>query len=377
MKYFIIAGEASGDLHAANLMKAILKKDPSAEFAFLGGDLMKAAVGQQPLIHYKQMAFMGFIDVLKNFKTIYKNFNLTKKALNDFNPDSVILVDYPGFNLKIAAYAKKKGFKTTYYISPKLWAWKEGRVKKIKKYVDQLLVILPFEIKFYKKHNINATYVGNPVVDAVQNHQGILRDQFLKNNHLDKRPIIALLPGSRQQEIKMMLPQMLAIIDKFPDYQFVISGAPSFQPENYNIWLKNYPKIPVIFNQTYDLLQHSHSAIVTSGTATLETALFKTPQVVVYKTQNWQYAIGKHFVKIDYFSLPNLIMQRAIIPELLQHDFNTDRLTEELKKLNSGSERQQCLKAYEDLENVLGKEPVSERAAGEIMHFLNQKKPAY
>ncbi len=376
MKYFIIAGEASGDLHAANLMKALLKKDKQAEFLFLGGDLMKAVSHKEPLIHYKKMAFMGVIDVLKNIKTIYRNFKKTKKALIAFKPDSVILVDYPGFNLKIAAFAHKKGYKTTYYISPKLWAWKEGRVKKIKKYVDQLLVILPFETDFYKKHGIEATYVGNPVVDAVKNHQGKSRKEFLHQNKLKDKPVIALLPGSRRQELKMILPGMLKIIKKFPGYQFVISGAPSFKPEDYRRWLKNYPDIPVVFNQTYDLLQHSHSAVVTSGTAALETALFKVPQVVVYKTHNWQYAIGKHLVKIDFFSLPNLIMQRPIIPELLQHEFNTQNLTKHLKALNKGPEREQCLKDYEELENLLGKEPVSEKVANEIVAFIKKQKPA-
>ncbi len=366
MKYFIIAGEASGDLHASNLMKAIKNRDTQAKFQFLGGDLMQQVAQQPPLVHYNQMAFMGVIDVVKNIRKIFHNLKLTKKALLDFNPDVVVLVDYPGFNLKIAKFAKQKGFKTVYYISPKLWAWKEGRVKQIRKYIDKLLVILPFEIDFYKKHQIQATYVGNPVVDAVTNHQGLSRHVFLEKFGLDNRPVIALLPGSRRQELKMMLPTMLSVIEHFQEYQFVISGAPSFDISDYKSFLHNR-NIPVIFGHTYDLLQHSHSAIVTSGTAALETALFNVPQVVVYKTHQWQYAIGKHLVKIDYFSLPNLIMQRQIVPELLQNSFNTGILTKILKELNQGDRRSRQLQDYKDLQTLLGHEPTSDKAADNII----------
>jgi len=371
MKYFIIAGEASGDLHAANLMKALKKQDFQADFKFLGGDLMQKVAGQNPLIHYNQMAFMGVVDVIKNLKTIRQNFKKTKKALLDYRPDVVILVDYPGFNLKMAEFAHKNNFKTVYYISPKLWAWKEGRVKKIKKYIDRLLIILPFEKEFYKKHQVDAIYVGNPVVDAVQQHKGLQGNVFLDKFGLDHRPVIAILPGSRRQELKMMLPTMLSVVKKFPDYQFVISGAPSFSQQDYDEFFKDQPNIPVIFGHTYNLLQHSHSAIVTSGTAALETALFKVPQVVVYKTHQWQYAIGKHLVKIKYFSLPNLIMNREIVKELLQHDFNTAILSEELQKINSGEQRHQQLKDYQDLQNLLGTEPASDKAATEIIKKLS------
>ncbi len=371
MKYFIIAGEASGDLHAHNLMKEIIKKDPEAEFAFLGGDLMQKIAGKFPLIHYKNMAFMGVIDVIKNLRSILKNIKTTQKAILQFNPDVVILVDYPGFNLKIAAFAKQKGFKTVYYISPKLWAWKEGRVKKIKKYIDKLLVILPFEPDFYQKHDIRAEYVGNPVVDAVQNHRGLSRNDFYEKFGLDERPLIALLPGSRKQELKMMLPVMLSVTETFPDYQFVISGAPSFSEADYQPFLSG-KTVPVIFGHTYDLLQNAHSAIVTSGTAALETALFNVPQVVVYKTHNWQYEIGKHLVKIPYFSLPNLIMNREIVKELLQYDFNTTVLTNELQQINSGEKRQQILKDYQELQQILGRGGVSEKAAGHLLDFIRE-----
>jgi lipid-A-disaccharide synthase len=370
MKYFIIAGEASGDLHASNLIKALKEKDPSAEFTFLGGYLMQEATNQSPLIHYNQMAFMGVVDVIKNIGKIYKNLKQTKKALLEFNPDVVILVDYPGFNLKMAAFAKKHHYKTIYYISPKLWAWKEGRVKQIRKYVDQLLTILPFETEFFAKHQIKANYVGNPVVDAVQNHKALSKSDFLKQFNLPDKPIIALLPGSRKQELKMMLPTMLTVVDQFPEYQFVISGAPSFTQKDYEPFLTKDKNIPVIFNHTYDLLQHSHSAIVTSGTAALETALFEVPQVVVYKTHQWQYAIGKHLVKIPYFSLPNLIMKKEIIMELLQNDFNTERLAKELKQINDGAKRQEILADYQDLKNLLGHHSASVKAAGKIIDFI-------
>ncbi len=372
MKYFIIAGEASGDLHAANLMKAILQQDNEAEFRYLGGDLMHKVTKRPPLIHYNQMAFMGVIDVVKNIRIIYHNLQQTKKAIVDYNPDVVILADYPGFNLKIAEFAKKKAFKTVYYISPKLWAWKEGRVKKIRKYIDKLLVILPFEIAFYNKHQVIAEYVGNPVVDAVQNHKGLSRNEFFDKFQLDNRPVIALLPGSRRQELKMMLPTMLSVVKDFSEYQFVISGAPSFGKSDYQEFIKDYPQLPIIFGHTYDLLRHSHSAIVTSGTAALETALFKVPQIVVYKTYNWQYEIGKHLVKIPYFSLPNLIMQKEIVRELLQYDFNPAVLKSELQQINQGDKRRQVLVDYNELKNLLGSEPASEKAAKSIINFIKK-----
>ena len=362
MKYFIIAGEASGDLHAANLMKAIKEKDTGAEFEFPGGDLMRNIAGFPPLIHYNQMAFMGVIDVVKNIKTIYHNIKKTKKAILKFNPDKVILVDYPGFNLKIAKFSHRKGFETIYYISPKLWAWKEGRVKQIRKYVDKLLLILPFEIAFYNKHKIKADYVGNPVVDAVQNFRGLGRNEFLQKFNLDNRPVIALLPGSRRQELKMMLPTMLSVVTDFPEYQFVLSGAPGFTKDDYKEFLQDRD-IPIIFNHTYDLLQNAHSAIVTSGTAALETALFKVPQIVVYKTQKWQYEIGKHLVKIKFFSLPNLILNKEAVRELLQYDYNPTVLKAELQSINEGDKRIEVLDDYVLLINLLGTSSASEKAA--------------
>ena len=366
MKYFIIAGEASGDLHASNLMKAIIQKDPEAKFEFLGGDLMRRVAGIPPLIRYKNMAFMGVIDVVKNLKTILHNIRVTKKAILDFHPDKVILVDYPGFNLKIAKFTHKHSFETIYYISPKLWAWKEGRVKKIKKYIDKLLVILPFEIAFYNKHQIKAQYVGNPVVDAVMQFKGLGRNAFLEKFHLDNRPIIALLPGSRKQELQMMLPTMLSVVKDFPEYQFVLSGAPGFTSEDYNVFLQG-ANIPIVFNHTYDLLQNAHSALVTSGTAALETALFKVPQVVVYKTHQWQYDIGKHFVKIEHFSLPNLILGKEAVKELIQKDFNPVVLKSELTSINAGSKRKQILQDYQQLIDLLENDSASDNAAEIIL----------
>jgi len=365
MKYFIIAGEASGDLHAANLIKSIRQKDDQADFMFLGGDLMQKATKITPVIHYKDMAFMGVIDVVKNLPTIMRNFKTAKKAILQYNPDVVIFVDYPGFNLKMAKFAKKKGFKTVYYISPKLWAWKEGRVKIIKKYIDKLLVILPFEIAFFNKHGVQASYVGNPVVDAVQNHKGLGRNAFLSKFNLNNKPIIALLPGSRLQELKMTLPTMLSVVDAFPDYQFVLSGAPGFSEEDYQSFLPK-KNIPIIFDHTYDLLQNAHSAIVTSGTATLETALFKVPQVVVYKTHQWQYEIGKHLVKIPYFSLVNLILGKEAVTELLQNSFNTTVLKVELNQINEGNKRNEIMQDYQILIDLLGTDSVSDKAASEI-----------
>ncbi len=372
MKYFIIAGEASGDLHASNLIISLKKLDPDADFEFLGGDLMQKAAKHTPVIHYKRMAFMGFADVLMNIRTILGNFKKAKKALLEYHPDVVILVDYPGFNLKMAAFAKKNDFKTHYYISPKLWAWKEWRVKKIRKYVDKLFVILPFEIPFYNKHNIKAEYVGNPVVDAVMNYRGMGRNAFLQAFNLSNKPIIALLPGSRKQELKMMLPGLLSVAKQFRDYQFVISGAPGLTKADYEAYVQGVD-IPIIFDHTYDLLQIAHSALVTSGTATLETALFKVPQVVVYKTYNWQYYLGKLFVKIPYFSLVNLILNKPAVTELLQYDFNPSVLKMELESINQGKKRTKLLQDYQELSELLGNNSASDKTVALILADLNAK----
>ena len=371
MKYFLIAGEASGDLHASNLMKEIKKNDPEAKFRFLGGDLMEKVSGEPPVIHYKDTAFMGVFDVVKNIFSILSNFKKTKKSLLDFNPDAVILIDYPGFNLKMAKFAYQKGFKTYYYIAPKLWAWKEGRVKLLKKYTNKVFTILPFEKDFYKKHHLEVEYVGNPVYDAVKSYKTAEKDVFLKGFHTSNKPIIALLPGSRKSELKMSLPLMQEIAEAFPAYRFIITGAPGLSKEDYAPLLNNND-IPVIFNRTYDILHHAHAAIVTSGTATLETALFHTPQVVVYRVGNLQYKLFKRFVKIKYFSLVNLILDKPAVPELLQDDFNKNRVIKELKNILQGEGRKKMLDDYNELENILGSYQASELTAKKIIKDIKQ-----
>ncbi len=369
MKYFVIAGEPSGDLHASNLIKGLKRHDPEASFRFAGGDLMQAAAGVEPVVHYKDMAFMGLWDVLTHLRTINRNFNRIKRDIKAFAPDAVILVDYPGFNLRMAKWAKKQGLKVFYYISPKLWAWKEGRVEIIRRYVDRMLVILPFETDYYKKHGIEVTYVGNPVKESVENFNPSPEKVFRSSHRLSDKPLIALLPGSRKTEIKMMLPVMKELAAYYPAYEFVIAGAPSLTRTDYEPYLQN-SGIKILWNATYDLLSHAHAAVVTSGTATLETALFRVPQVVGYRTYKWQYELGKLFVKIDYFSLVNLILNRPAVPELLQDEFNPDKIRRELDAVLAGPNRNEMLKNYEALREKLGPLSPSDRAAEEIIGRL-------
>lgn len=301
MRYYIVAGEASGDLHASNLMKEMNALDPNSEFRGIGGDLMQNE-GLSLLKHYKTMAFMGVFEVIANLRTIFKNIKKCKKDISDYNPDAIILVDYPGFNLRIAEYAKSKGIKVYFYISPKVWAWKESRVKKIKKYVDELLTIFPFETEFYQKHGFDVNYVGNPLFDSLKEEKKDmpLSEKFRNDHDLDpNKPIVAVLAGSRKQEIKYNLPVMLDAIRYYPDHQFVLAGAPSIDKELYKEYCKGY-NIKVIYNKTYQLLKNSKAAVVTSGTATLETALFRVPQVVCYKFKGgwFAYAVFKTFVRI-------------------------------------------------------------------------------
>ena len=373
MKYFLIAGEASGDLHASNLMKQIKKMDPAAQFKFLGGDLMKEQAQEEPVIHYKKMAFMGVFDVLKNIFKVLSNFKKAKKALLEFHPDAVILVDYPGFNLKMAKFSKENGFKTFYYIAPKLWAWKEGRVKTIRKYIDKTFVILPFEVDFYKKHGVTAKYVGNPVFDAVKAHKHMSEEKFYQKFNPSRKPLIALMPGSRKGELKMSLPAMREITKNYPQYSFIITGAPGLELQDYRPYIDER-EIPVIFGHTYDILQHATAAIVTSGTATLETALFHTPQVVVYKVGNLQYKLFRRFVKIKYFSLVNLILDKPAVPELLQADFNIPRVQKELNAILQGKAREEMLENYRQLEQVLGAYKASETTAKEIINELEENR---
>lgn len=367
MKYYIIAGEASGDLHGSNLIKALKKKDPNANIRCWGGDKMQNAGGVL-VKHYKEMAFMGFLEVLGNINTIFKNIKFCKEDILNFMPDELIFIDYSGFNLRIAKWAKENNIKTNYYIAPQIWASREGRIQKIKRDIDAMYVILPFEKEFYEqKHNFPVNFVGHPLIDAIGDRKKTNEEDFRKTNNLDpNKPIIALLPGSRKQEVQKMLSVMLSVTKSFPDYQFVIAGAPSLDMEFYRPFLKD-PQVGFVNNRTYDLLGLAHAALVTSGTATLETALFKVPQVVCYKA-NWiSYQIAKRIITLEYISLVNLIMKREVVKELIQDDLNTKKLTSELLKILDGKQRKMIFEAYEDLEKRLGGTGASENTASLIV----------
>ncbi len=371
MKYYIIAGEASGDLHGANLMKAIKKEDSNAKFRFWGGDLMNA-VADSLVKHYRDLAFMGFVEVLMNIRTISKNLKFCKNDIETFNPDAVVFVDYPGFNLRIAKWAKQKGYSTHYYISPQIWAWKENRINAIKRDVDHMYVILPFEKPFYgDRHNYKVHFVGHPLLDAIADRTPLDEAAFRAVHDLDSRPIIALLPGSRKQEIKKMLSIMLSIVDDYNDYQFVIAGAPSLAFDFYKQFIKT-ENVAFISNKTYDLLSVSTAALVTSGTATLETALFKVPEVVCYKGNWLSYQIGKRIVNLDYISLVNLILNKEVVTELIQGDLNTMSVKKELDKILDQTYREQLFLDYFDLEQKLGGKGASENTAKLIVKHLSQ-----
>ncbi|OJX50942.1 MAG: lipid-A-disaccharide synthase [Flavobacterium sp. 38-13] len=371
MKYYIIAGEASGDLHGSNLMKAIFKKDPQAEIRFWGGDLMQEAGGTL-VKHYRDLAFMGFAEVVMNLKTILNNIKLCKADIQEFKPDAIIFIDYPGFNMRIAKWAKEIGIPTHYYISPQIWAWKENRIKAIKRDVDFMYVILPFEKDFYeKKHHFPVEFVGHPLIDAIHNREHIDEDSFRKEFDLDDKPVIALLPGSRKQEISKMLSEMLAVVKDFPAYQFVIAGAPSQEFAFYQQFLKDQ-NVHFISNRTYDLLSIASAALVTSGTATLETALFKVPEVVCYKG-NWiSYQIAKRIITLKYISLVNLIMDKEVVTELIQGECNPKRIRKELHKILETSQREKLLQDYEILEKKLGGIGASEKTARLIVDKLKK-----
>ena len=369
MKYYIIAGEASGDLHGSNLMKALYKEDAQADIHFWGGDLMEQ-VGGTLVKHYRDLAFMGFIEVIFNLKTILGNIKICKKDILDFKPDVIIFIDYPGFNMRIAQWAKELGIKTHYYISPQIWAWKENRIKAIKRDVDKMYVILPFEKTFYEdKHHFPVDFVGHPLIDAIHNQKGGDAKYFRTNNQLSNKPIIALLPGSRKQEITKMLSVMLSIVDDFPDYQFVIAGAPSQDFSFYEPFITK-ENIQFVTNKTYGLLQNSTAALVTSGTATLETALFKVPEVVCYKGSWASYQIAKRIVTLKYISLVNLIMDEEVVTELIQADFNPEKIKEELTKILDPTHRKTLLEKYDLLEQQLGGVGASEKTAQLIIKDL-------
>lgn len=378
MKYYLIAGEASGDLHASNLMKAILQEDPKAEFRFFGGDLM-AKAGGTCVKHYRDMAYMGFIPVLLHLRTIFRNLSCCKQDILTWKPDVLILIDYPGFNLKVAKFIKQhSSIPVYYYISPKIWAWKEYRIKNIRRDIDKLLSILPFEVDFFKKHHYPVNYVGNPCVDAVQtfreNYQESL-DEFQLRNKLDNRPIIALLAGSRKQEIKDNLSRMTEASKDFPQYQFVVAGAPGIDPEFYQQFIGKDTKI--LFGQTYSLLTHATAALVTSGTATLETALFKVPQVVCYYTTAGKLVsfLRRHILKVQYISLVNLISGNEAVTELVADGMTVTNLKAELKQiLPDGNKRSKMLSDYEQLIQTLGTAGASQRAAEIIISSLSGGK---
>ncbi len=378
MKYFIVAGEASGDLHGSNLMAALKEQDGNAEFCFFGGDLMQAQGGRL-IKHYREMAFMGFIPVLLNLRTILRNMKTCEEEIIRFNPDVLILIDYPGFNLKVAKYIKTHSqIPVYYYISPKVWAWKEYRVKSFKKYVDEMLSILPFEVDFYKKHNYRINYVGNPTVDAVANfrdeNKNDSTEKFISDNGLDDKPIIALLAGSRQQEIKDNLPAMLEVAESFGEYQAVIAGAPGIEPNYYKQYIGD-KSCRIIFGQTYRLLEHARAALVTSGTATLETALFRVPQVVCYRTPipHIVYWAFKNILHTKYISLVNLIADKVVVQELFAKFFSVDSIKAETDMLLNNTEyRDKMLADYDEVISILGKPGASAQAAQVIIEKLRK-----
>lgn len=374
MNYYIIAGEASGDMHGANLVAELKKRQPTAQFRGWGGDKMKTE-GVEITKHYKELAFMGFAEVLLNIRTILGNFKVCKKEVLDYQPDAVILIDYPGFNLRMAEFIHSQQLTVFYYISPTVWAWKKNRVEKIKKYVDRLFVILPFEKPFYQECGYEVDFVGNPLLDEISKFKATyVSEDFRQKHSLSNKPIIALLPGSRTQEIRTKLPVMLSVIDHFPDYQFVIGGAPSQEREVYQQFIEGRESVSIVFGETYPLLMNSHAGLITSGTATLETALFKVPQVVCYKANPISYRIAKMLVKIKYISLVNLIMDKEVVTELIQHDLTQKRVSTELGNIIEGEKRQSILADYSQLIEQLGVGGASSNTAEGIVSFMKTKK---
>lgn len=373
MKYYLIAGEASGDLHGANLMRALAEIDPQAQFRFWGGDRMED-VGGKLIKHYRDLAFMGFWEVVTNLRTILRNIDLCKGDITAYQPDALIFIDYPGFNMRIAKWAKQQGIPTHYYISPQIWAWKENRIKAIRRDVDAMYVILPFEKDFYEgKHQYPVHFVGHPLLDAIAARREVSMEVFRRENGLDERPIIALLPGSRKQEIAKMLSVMLSVVGSYHPYQFVIAGAPSLGYDFYRQFIRE-ENVHFVSGKTYDLLSHAHAALVTSGTATLETALFRVPEVVCYRG-NWiSYQIAKRVISLKYISLVNLIMDAPVVTELIQGDLNTRNLKVELDKLLDPAYRDKLQRDYQALRERLGNEGASRRTAQAIYDSLQDKR---
>jgi len=366
MKYYIIAGEPSGDLHGSNLIKQIHQLDPSANIRCWGGEMMRSA-GATLVKDYKELAFMGFVEVIMNLRTILKNIRFCKEDVQLFKPDVLILIDYPGFNIRIAEWANKAGIKTVYYISPQIWAWKESRVHTIKKYVDKMLVILPFEKDFYRKWQYKVEYVGHPLVEVIS----AFRSTHPEPSRKEKK-IIALLPGSRKQEINKKLPVMLEVSKAFPDYQFVVAKAPGQEDDFYAPFLAPYKNVSALAGKTYELLNQATAALVTSGTATLEAALFEVPQVVCYKGNSISYEIAKRVIKVKYISLVNLIMDKPVVTELIEHEMNTENCIKELKELLENlDKKRQVQNDYRQLIHLLSQGgPASSNAAKIIIDFV-------
>jgi lipid-A-disaccharide synthase len=374
MKYYLIAGEPSGDLQGAALVKAIFAADSTAQIRCWGGDLMEAQ-GAQVVKHYRELAFMGFVEVVKNLPTILRNFRSAKSDVQQFHPDCLILIDYPGFNLRMATWAKKQGIRVFYYISPQLWAWHTSRVKIVRDCVERMFVIFPFEEEFYKKHCVEVSFIGHPLASVIERHVAS-PDFFTKNDLEQEKPIIAILPGSRQQEVARMLETMLQVSALLPDYQFVVAKAPSLERAFYDSFLNKFPPVKLVENQTYDLLQHAHAALVTSGTATLETALFRVPQVVCYKAGSISYLLARWLVNKDlkYISIVNLIAGKQVVEELIQGDFTTEKTAISLSSILSGNTRAEVLMGYEGLRQQLGPSGCAERAADFIVAALQKPK---
>ncbi len=373
MRYYLIAGEASGDLHGSNLMKGILKADPEATFRFWGGDRMAAVGGAEGLAkHYRQTSFFGVTEVLRNLRTIFNQLGECQRDVVEFAPDVLILIDYPGFNFKMARFAHERGIKTFYYISPKVWAWKERRVEQIRKYVDKLFIIFPFEIEYFKKRGIETIYEGNPIMDSIAQTLAQLpsKEQFVAENGLDSRPIVALLAGSRKSEIRRNMEFMVAISKAHPEWQFVVAGV-SWQPaELYESFVEG-SDIKVLTDKTYGLLKYSSAAVVCSGTATLETALIGTPEVVCYRMDEFSYRVARLFVKIGWISLVNIIMDRTVVRELIQHDMTVENASAELAAImEGGAKHAQMMADYNQLQQIVGGEGASDRFAARMVELL-------
>ena len=369
-KLYIIAGEASGDLHGSNLVKALLKAEPDLNIRAWGGDWM-ADAGATIVKHYKDLAFMGFLEVVMNLRTILNNLKFCKSDIEKFNPDAIILIDYPGFNMRIAEWAHQKGIKVFYYISPQIWAWKKNRVFKIKKTVDQMYVILPFEKAFYAKYDVDVEFVGHPLLDEIEEYKktAVSLKKFKANNNLSESPIIALLPGSRKQEISKMLPKMLSVVAHFPNYQFVIGASISISDDFYRPYLTDN-KVSVVREQTYNLFNLADAGLVTSGTATLEAALFGLPEVVCYRGSAISIAIARRLIKIKFISLVNLIMDKEVVKELIQSDLNTKNLVNQLKLILNPVYTQKIKQNYRELRQKLGGSGASEKVADAMLKTI-------